>query len=345
MAMFAAAAGASAAGSLIGGMQAAKASKAAREQAADFTNKAIAALEKVGVPTVEAQKIALENPKMVFQYAPELEKEFPELKTQYDQIETDPRLAAAQNEALMGMQERANEGLTAQEQADINALRRGTAQQENARQGSILQNMEQRGMGGSGAELLSRIASSQQAAQQAGVASESEAAQIAQRKLEALAQLGSMASSQQAQSFGQQAQKASASDTIAQLNQAARYNVQGTNVANLNQAALDKAKLQQELEGVRANTANTQEQYNKGLVQQKFQNDMSKAGAAANAYTGAANNATQAGATQAANTMAMWQGIGNAGMGGANAYAASKKDIKDTTTKPKADNSSGDFGG
>ena len=119
--------GASALGSIIGGTQAAKESKAARAQAADFTNKAIAALEKVGIPSVEAQRIALENPQMVFQYVPEMEKEFPEIKSRFEEIATDPRLKQAQTEALLGIQSRAEEGLTSDEQAQINSLRRGTA--------------------------------------------------------------------------------------------------------------------------------------------------------------------------------------------------------------------------
>ena len=325
MPMIAGVVGAGALSSFIGGKQAAKESAAARAQAADFTNKAIAALEKVGVPSIEAQKIALETPELVFNYVPEMEKEFPELKSQFEQIQTDPRLQQAQSEALAGLQSRADQGLTPEEMAEINALRRGTAQQAAARDASILQSMEQRGMGGSGAELMSRLASSQAAAQQASIDSENQAALIAQRKLEALQQLGAMAGSQQAQQFGQKAQQASAADTIAQLNQAAKYNIQSSNVGAQRQAQLAQQELRQQLEGQRASTANQEQMYNKQLQQQQFENQMQKAGAAANAYTGAGSQALQAGATAAANKQAMWSGIGNAAMGGAQLYGAMSK--------------------
>lgn len=324
--------GVSALGSIIGGIQAGKESAAARAQAADFTNKAIAALEKVGIPSVEAQKIALENPKMVFDYAPEMEKEFPELKSKFDQIQTDPRLQAAQSEALAGIQERATGGLTADEKAQIDSLRRGTAQQANARDASILQNMEQRGMGSSGAELLSRLASSQAAAQQASIDTENQASLIAQRKLEALQQLGSLAGQQQSQQFSQEAQKASALDEIARLNQAAKYNIQSSNVGAQRQAQLSAAEMKQQLENQRAATANQQQTYNKELLQQKFQNEMNKAGSTASAYTGAGNQALQGGAISAANKLGMWQGVGNAAMGGAQLYGATQKKVG--TTKP-----------
>lgn len=335
--VIAAAMGAQALGSIIGGQQAAKESKAARAQAADFTNKAIAALEKVGIPSIEAQKIALETPEMVFNYVPELEQEFPELKSQFDQIKTDPRLQQAQVEALAGLQSRADAGLTPEEQAEISALRRGTAQQEAARQASILQNMEQRGLGGSGAELMSRIASSQAAAQQASVDAEREAALISQRKLEALQQLGSMAQSQQAQQYGQEAQKASALDEIARLNQAARYNIQSSNVGAQRQAQLAQQELKQQLENQRAATANQEQMYNKELQQQRFQNEMAKAGAAASAYTGAGQQALQAGQTAAANKQAMWSGIGQAGMGAAQLYGATSKSNTGTKSNTEDD--------
>jgi len=307
-------------GSILGGIQANKASKAAAAQAADFTNKAIAALEQVGIPTVEAQKIALETPQLVFDYAPQLEQEFPELKSQFATITEDPRLQQAKVEALAGLQERADQGLTSQEQAEIADLRRGTAQQASARDASILQNMEQRGLGGSGAELLSRLASSQAATQQASEAAQNEAALIAQRKLEALQQLGSMAGSQSTQAFEQASQKASAADTMAKLNQQARYNLQSSNVGALNQAALQKAQLKQDLEGQRVSTANQEQMYNKQLQQQRYENEMRKAEAASNAYTGAASGALQAGKTSAANKQSLWSGIGQAAMGGAQAY-------------------------
>ena len=65
---------------------------------------------------------------------------------------------------------------------------------------------------------------------------------------------------------------------------------------------------------------NQQETYNKQLLQQDYQNRLAKAQSLANAYTGAGSQAAAAGATQAANTTAMWQGIGQAGAGAAQAY-------------------------
>lgn len=312
-------------GSIIGGKQAAKESAAARAQAADFTNKAIAALEKVGIPSVEAQKIALENPAMVFNYVPELEQEFPELKSQFEQVQADPRLKAEQAKALEGLSQRAEGGLTPDDIAQIENIKRNVAGQARAQDASIMQNMEQRGIGGSGAELMARLAASQQAAQQASLDSQQLASLDYQAKIDALMQLGNLAGSQREQAYQEEAQKATALDRMKELNQAARYDVQGRNVAAKNTASLGRQELAQQLENQRAATANQEQMYNKQLQQQRFENEMAKAGAASSAYTGAAQGALQAGQTAAANKAAMWQGIGQAGMGGAQLYGAMSK--------------------
>lgn len=314
------------ASSMISSSKAAKQAEAALAQQKEFTERAIAELEKVGIPSVEAQKIVLETPDMVFQYAPQLEQEFPDVKSTFQTIETDPRLQEYQSEALSGIKSRADEGLTAEEEAEISALRRGTAQQAAARDASILQNLEQRGMGGSGAELMSRMASSQAAAQQASIDSENQAKLVAQRKLEALQSLGNMAQSQQGQQFNQAAQKSSAMDAMALANRNLAANQQSTNVAAQNKAALSAAEMKQQLENTRATTANAQEQYNKELLQKEYENKMKKATALSNTYIGAGTQAAQAGTNQAANTMAAGSGISTALTGAGQLYGTLSRD-------------------
>ena len=321
--------GLSAAGSIFGGMQASKESAKARKQAAEFTNRALAELEKVGIPSIEAQKIVLESPQEVFRYIPQLEQEFPELKSQFDDITNDPRLVMAQAQALEGIRQRAESGLTSSDLAEINALKRGTAQQAAARDATLLQSMEQRGMGDSGQALMLRQGASQAALQTQAEEAEKLAKMITDQKLNALQLLGQLSGQQQSQSFEQQAQKASAADTIAQANRNLAARQQSTNVGAQNEAALRAAEMKQQLENQRVSTANQQQMYNKDLIQQNFQNQMQKAGAASSALTGAANSAIQAGANAAANKQAMWSGAGQAGLGAAQLYGASQKDKKE----------------
>ena len=145
-------------------------------------------------------------------------------------------------------------------------------------------------------------------------------------------QLGNLAGSQREQAYQEEAQKATALDRMTELNQAARYNIQGQNVDRTNQQRQNLAEMKQQLENQRASTANVQETHNKGLLQQNYQNQLAKAQSLANAYTGVGSQALAAGQNQAANTMAMWQGIGNAATGGLQLYGASQKKANSNTT-------------
>jgi len=317
VAAMAAMAGASALGSLIGGSQAKKQMKASMAQQAEFTNRALAELEKVGIPSIEAQKIALETPELVFQYVPQLEQEFPEIKSQFDQIAVDPRLAEAQQSALLGMQERSEMGLTPEDMAQIDELRRGVGQEEASRQATILQDMERRGLGGSGQELAMKLASSQNAAQRQSEESDRLAAMQFQAKQAALQNVGSMSGQMRGQEFGEQAQQASAADILKQFSAQQQQGVQQRNVGSQNVAAQQKAQMEQQIENQRAAARQQEEIRNKGLVGDQFQKEMQKAGAASSALTGAAQQAQAGGAAQAQNTLGMWQGLGQAGMGAA----------------------------
>lgn len=330
------AAGVMGAGQLLGGVMAQKTAKDAQKQQAAFINKAIAELEKVGIPSVEAQKIALETPELVFDYAPQLEQQFPEIKSQFEQIAIDPRLQEAQYKALSGLQERAEEGLTAEEKAQIDALRRSASGQGAAQRASAVQEMERRGLGGSGAELLSQLSASQNAQQMAAQGGQELAALQAQAKQAALQNLATISGSIREQEFGEQAKQASASDIIAQFNRQQQAGTQQRNIGAQNEAELMRQKALQAQEEGRVAAANQEQMYNKQLLQQQYQNQLEKAKAAGSAYTGAGQAAAQAGAQQAANTQQTIGGISQALAGGIKAYNNSG-----TSSSPTIQKSSG----
>ena len=319
------AAGVMGAGQLLGGVMAQKTAKDAQKQQAAFINKAIAELEKVGIPSVEAQKIALETPELVFDYAPQLEQQFPEIKSQFEQIAIDPRLQEAQYKALSGLEERAEEGLTSEEKAQIDALRRSASGQGTAQRASAVQEMERRGLGGSGAELLSQLAASQQAQQMSAQGGQELAALQAQAKQAALQNLAITAGSVREQEFGEQSKQASAADIIAQFNRQQQAGTQQRNIGSQNEAELMRQKALQAQEEGRVDAANQEQMYNKELLQQQYKNQLEKAKAAGSAYTGAGRAAATAGAQQATNTQQTIGGISQALAGGIKAYNTEKK--------------------
>jgi hypothetical protein len=305
-------------GSIYGARQAKKSAEAAMAQQADFTNKALAALEKVGIPAEEAMQITLETPELVFQYAPELEQQFPDIKSQLENIEIDPRLQEAQTTALSGLSERAEMGLTPEEKAELDNIRRNAMSVGSAQRESALQTMDRRGLGGSGMELISQLEAAQSAQDAAGQASQAEASEIFKAKQAALQNLGAMAGSQRSQQFGEQAKQASAADIISQFNRNQQAGTQQRNIGATNQAELMRQQGLQTQEDTRAAARNAEEKQRIDAKQQRFGNEMAQAGAAVSAYTGAGTAAAKSGATAAANQLAMGEGFGKIGSGIAN---------------------------
>jgi hypothetical protein len=308
---------------LYGAHQAKKQTEAALRQQADFTNKAIEALEAIGVPSDEAQRITLETPEIVFDYVPQLEQQFPEIKSQMADIEIDPRLKEAQATALSGIQERAEMGLTPAEQAELDSITREATEVGSAQRASAIQQAGRRGLGGSGMELAAQLAGAQQAQDLASQASQDKSAQIFEAKQRALANLANVAGSQRGQEFGEQAKQASAADIIAQFNRQQQSGTQSRNIAQQNQAELMRQQALQGQEEARVAARNVEEQQRVAATQQQFSNEMQKAGAASGAYTGAGQQAAAGGAQQAANTMTQASGLGQIGAGIASAVGTS----------------------
>ena len=233
------------------------AGRAEMGQATALQQRAVAELEKIGVPTVEAQKIALVAPELV------LSTEEERLAgTAFEDIAEDPRLARAQQDALEDLQLAGREGFTAEDMARAEALRRQAAGDEQARQASILQGMAMRGALDSGAQLAAQLSSSQEAADRQAMEGMQLAAQQAAARRGALSQAGQMAGQQSAQQYGRQAEQARARDVVSQFNAA----------VSARDTAARQAQAQQE-----AAIRNQQEMHNKALIQQRFMNEMAKA--------------------------------------------------------------------
>jgi hypothetical protein len=139
--------------------------------------------------------------------------------TAYDGISTDPRLQEAQMAALNSLQDIANNGgMTAMDKANLSRVQMQTAQADRGRREAILQNMNARGMGGSGAELLAQLQSSQGATDRQAQEGLDIAGMAQLRALDAMARGGSLAGDIRGQDFGEQEAIARARDAINTFN-------------------------------------------------------------------------------------------------------------------------------
>ncbi|RYF47987.1 MAG: hypothetical protein EOO38_11060, partial [Cytophagaceae bacterium] len=155
-----------------------------------------------------------------YQQLAELERLGP---SAYSNISTDSRYDENEMEALRQLEEQSRDGYSAQDKADLARITSGANTANRGRQGAIQQQMESRGLVGSGMEFALKQQAAQDAAEMEALSGLEKNAQMQDRKQNATMQLGNMSSQLQQRDFGQAAQKASAADDIA------RFNTQNSN--------------------------------------------------------------------------------------------------------------------
>ena len=162
-------------------------------------------------------------------------------RSEMDNINVDPRLVDTQMGSLAALEDLAsNGGMTIQDEANLSRIRNDAASADKGRRDAILQNMEARGMGGSGMELLAQLQSSQVATDRNAQEGLDVAGMAQQRALDALMQGGNLAGSIRGQEFGEGAAKAGANDAIAKFNaQNANQNSQFNTGAQNNMATFN----------------------------------------------------------------------------------------------------------
>lgn len=285
---------------------------------------ALAALQNVETPDPEAMKVQLQE--MISQglITPEQAQAALIQSSAYDQVRLDPGTRQAQIAALSQLQDISDDGFTAQQAADLGRIKSNAATESRGAQQAILQNAQERGVGGGGLEMLSRMQAQQAQAGQRNLADLNVAAQADQNKLAALQQIGTLGGNIRGQDYSQEAAKAQAANNIAQFNAG---QMQRTN--EINTAAKNTAQGQNLAEKQRiadANTAlrNQQQAQNKAVLQQDFENRYRKAGGVAGGQQNLANAYGQQGQQ---NTQVVGSGVQAFGMAASDERL--KKDVGD----------------
>lgn len=248
----------------------------------EHLEKAAAEFKLVKTPEIRDQRLQLEKYVEQGILTPEQAETYLQGESAMNDIETDPRLQQAQYDALGSLQEIGeNDGLTSMDRAKLAQIQ---TQEDTAARGAreaILQNAQARGLGGSGIELMSQMQNQQDAATRASQRGMDVAALAEQRALDALAQAGQLGGQMQQTQFGQKAQIAGANDAISQFNTANRNQVGMFNTGANNAAQATNLQNKQGIANANTDLSNQQQQHNKGLIQQDFQNQMAKAQGAA----------------------------------------------------------------
>lgn len=213
-----------------------------------------------------------------------------------------------QLQAIVGVEELSQTGLSAIDRAALTEIQNQIASQERGQRESILQNMAQRGLAGSGQELAAQLQGSQAASQQASTQGMQQAAQAQRARMQALSSLSEMAGGIEQTDFQREQARQAAQDAINQ------FNVQNKNVAGLRnlQTQQDIANMNTEQRNRIAqanidleNRQRLQNQVNRPLAQYGLQTDY--VSGISQGLGGIGQTQTQ---QQLANQQAMMQGLG-----------------------------------
>lgn len=302
------AAGGSIGASIIGGNAAQDAAakgvaaqQAALGQAQANAAQAVAQLTAIGIPSIQAEQIVLQSPQLVGllqnqQLGP----------SAMQNVQGSQAAQSAQMSALQALRQQSAQGLTPQDLNSYRQLQNNLNSNLQAQNATIQQQAQQQNQWGGGQQLASMLANQQSQYGNANNNANNIAAQSVANRNAAIMNLGNLGGQIQGQQFGEQAQIANAKDAINQFN---LNNSRSTQAANLS--------AQQQVANAAAATNNAQQQYNSGLVQQNYQNQMGKAQAIGNALSGASqtdllggSQALTAAQNQANGLTSMYGGIG-----------------------------------
>ena len=133
-------------------------------------------------------------------------------------ITTDPRYREMELSALRDLENQSRDGFSATDRAAMARTEMEANRANRGRQGAIMQNMQARGMGGSGMDLVAQMSSSQDANDMEALRSLEREGQAQQLRQGATEKIGGLASRYQDRDFAQAAQKAQAADRVRLFN-------------------------------------------------------------------------------------------------------------------------------
>lgn len=254
------------AGGLLGGFAGGDNGEADRKRQKELMLQTLSELQ--GIPLPELRQIALENPRWLEDLqAQQLEP------SQMQYISTDPRLKQQQNAAIDALNQISEGGgMTMADRANLADIQNQVATADKGRRDAIMQNMQQRGMAGSGLELLNSLQSNQAATDRNMQAGMNVAGMAQNRALDAIMQSGNLAGSLRSQDFGEQSKKAEAADAIARFNAQNLQDVNKYNIAG-----------RQDIGNQGVTNRNQNQMLANQVAQQRFSNQMDKANAMGNA--------------------------------------------------------------
>ena len=264
---------------LIGGWMANDANKKAAADQKAMMNRIFAEIDALDLPDLERQKLQLNYLRKIGVLNPKLEEKILLEPSAFEEIGVPQELINTQNRMLKGLEDIYNQGgMTAEDKYRQAQIFAKEATEERGRRDAILQNMRQRGLSGSGLELGAQMIAQQGAAQRRSMQGLGLEALAEQRALEALKDAGSLAGQMRSQEAKEQAERARGLDAMAIFNAQSAQALEGRNIDRSNLAQTANLAEAQRIADANVGLQNYQQEYNKKLAQQDYQNRLNKLG-------------------------------------------------------------------
>jgi hypothetical protein len=299
----------SAGANILGGIAGQQAAAGDRSAATGILKDLYAQYGALTLPDIEKMRLALEQYGSAGSLSPDAEAaEQLAMIDALQNVSLDPQLRQTQMDQLNALQQIAQSGFTPEEAAQMTRLKNQVAADQQARMQQMQQQQDVRGVGSSDAALAARIMASQQATNTEAQAAQDMAALAFRRALEARAQAAQQASGMENTDYARQAALAQNLNQRELMNLQQRAGTQQRNIDRFNEAQKYNLGNLQSIANMNTQLANQQQQYNKQLYQQDFQNQLARL----QGMSGAGTNAAGALSNQAAQTAQSFANIGGA---------------------------------
>lgn len=282
------------------------------DESEELRAKALKILEDAGVAPDLSNPVAIQALQQGGFFTPELVQKLPLNADQKTELIEDSKNKQEQQYSLNALKEMSQTGLTAVDRAAMNKLRNQVAGDTQAKVNQILQEQQMRGQASGGNTLAAQLASIQNAQQNESEEADRIAANAAQARRDALAKFTGLATEMRGTELGKQKynlENELARQKFLDNNSLAR---QTANVEAMNRANASNLERQQSVLDTNTQMRNRELYRQNEAKRQKWVDDMDRAKALSNVYTGAASAESQRAANQAASNQSMI----SAGMGG-----------------------------
>jgi len=310
----------SAVGGIVGGIIGDAKASGDRSKSQGYAEQAYNTLIGIGVPPDLSKEIVFQKFQQAGILTPEVEKAIELTHSAQAQLQEAPETREAQMEALQAFKQLGATGLGAQDRAALSQIRDQVQGDLEAKRQQILQSAQARGMGGSGAELISQLQASQSGANLASDQGLQVAAQAQQRALAALGQSANLAGQVRGQDYTSASNRAQAEDEMNRFNVGAQQQAQTRNVAAKNIAQQANLQQKQKIQDLNVDQTNQELLRQREAQRQNWLDQVSRAQSQASGYQGMSNEYGQRADRIAGREQGIWTGIG--GIAGTAAGAA-----------------------